>query len=40
MLGVGTRVRVRVLPKMPEVLATDLFYSADEIRDTIHLEYM
>ena len=37
MIGVETKVRVRILDRMPDALAADLF---DEFRDTIYLEYM
>ena len=40
MIGVGTKVRVRILPPMPDALAEELFYSVDAIRNTIYLEYM
>ena len=37
MIGVQTKVRVRIIPKMPDELSIDLFHAADYI---IYLEYV
>ena len=40
MIGVETKVRVRILDRMPEALDAQFFYPADEIGNKIYLEYM